>query len=128
MTILGDVLIGCGQIGIGAGQAAIEQDAFGGSTLLVAGVLALLAGQEAERAAAWRCADIAAMRALLGDAAPATGGGMTLSDLDAAWATLADALILAHAAAEQDGDGARDAAFCAFYRDSAARRALEWPI
>lgn len=128
MTVLGDVLVGCGQIGVGAGQAAMEQDAFGGSTLLVAGVLALLAAQEAERAAAWRCADIAAMRALLGQAAPATGEGLTLSELDAAWATLSNALTVAHIAAEQGGDRAADAAFCAFYRESAARRELEWPV
>ena len=128
MTMLGDVLTGSGLIGIGAGQAAAEQDAFGGSTLLVAGVLAILGAQEAEKAAAWRCADIAAMRELLGDAAPTTGDGLTLSELDAAWATLSTALIVVHAAAEVQGDRARDAAICAFYRESAARRDLEWPI
>jgi hypothetical protein len=131
MSQLSDALTGAGLVGIGAGQAAQEHDAFGGSTLVVAGLLAVLGAQEADKAAAWRVADIAAMRALLNDggvAVPATGDGMTLTELDAAWAILSDALIAYHAAVETTGDTAADAAICAFYRDSTARRELVWPI
>lgn len=128
MTMLGDVLTGAGMIGVGAGTVAAEHDAFGGSTLLVTGLLNLLAAQEAEKAAAWRIADIRAMQALLGEAAPPVEDGLTLTGLDAAWAALSDALIAHHAAAEAAGDAPRDAAILAFYRESAARRMLEWPI
>lgn len=128
MTMLGDALTGAGLIAIGAGAAAGEQDAFAGSTITIAGLLAVLGAQEAEKAAAWRMADIADMRALLGDTAPATAGGMTLTELDADWATLSRALIAHHAAVERAGDAAQDAAICAFYRTSTARRELTWPM
>jgi hypothetical protein len=128
MSELTDCLTGSGLIAMGAGQAAAEHDAFAGSTMTVAGLLAVLGAQEADKAAAWRLADIADMRALLGDAAPATGEGLTLTALDAAWATLSRALIAHHAAVEAAGDAAQDAAICAFYRASTARRELTWPI
>lgn len=128
MTQLADILIGAGLIGVGAGTAAAEHDAFGGSTVLCAGLLSILAAQEADKAAAWRVADLEAMAALLGEAAPARQGGWTLSELDADWARLSDALIAAHAEAEASGDRVRDRAFLAFYRESAARRELVWPI
>ena len=128
MTQLGDILTGSGMIGVGAGMQAPSMIAFGGSTLLVAGVLALLGAQEAEKAAAWRIADIRAMQALLGDAAPAIGGDFSLSELDADWAMLSDALISHHADIEARGDRAADVAICAFYRESAARRELAWPM
>lgn len=126
MSQLGDILTGAGMIGIGAGTAAAEHDAFGGATLTVAGLLAILGAQEAEKAAAWRVADLAAMAALLGEAAPVRAGGWTLTQLDADWNRFSDALIAAHAAAEAAGDD--DRAFLAFYRESAARRALVWPL
>lgn len=126
MTQLGDVLIGAGMVGIGAGTAVSEHDAFGGATLTVAGLLAILGAQEAEKAAAWRIADLDAMTALLGDGAPERTGGWTLTELDADWALFSNALIRVHAEAE--GDAARDRAFVAFYRESAARRALVWPL
>lgn len=128
MSQLSDILTGSGMIAIGGGTAAAEHDAFGGSTLLVAGVLAILGAQEAEKAAAWRIADIRAMRALLGDAAPTVGDGFTLSELDAAWAILSEALIAHHAAVEERGDSVADRTICGFYRESAARRELIWPI
>jgi hypothetical protein len=129
MTQLGDVLTGAGLVGIGAGQRVQESgDAFGGATLLVAGLLAVLGAQDADKAAAWRVADIRAMQALLGEAAPAVGDGLTLAELDAAWATLSTALIAHHAAVEAGGDAAQDAAICAFYRDSTQRRELTWPM
>ncbi len=56
MSNLGDVLTGAGLIGMGAGAAASEQDAFGGSTMIVAGLMAVLGAQEADKAAAWRIA------------------------------------------------------------------------
>lgn len=128
MSQLGEILTGAGMVGVRAGTAAAEHDAFGGSTLTVAGLLAILGAQEADKAAAWRIADIEAMAALLGDAAPARAGGWTLTELDADWARFSDALIAAHTAAEASGDADRDRAFLAFYRDSAARRALAWPV
>jgi hypothetical protein len=128
MSELSDVLTGAGMVGIGAGQAAAGTDAFGGSTLTVAGLLAILGAQEADKAAAWRIADIEAMAALLGDAAPDRAGGWTLTELDADWARLSEATIAAHAEAEAAGDTARDRAFLSFYRESAARRELVWPL
>lgn len=128
MSELTDILTGSGLVGIGAGQAVTEHDAFTGSTLLVAGLLAILGAQEAEKAAAWRVADIRAMQALLGEAAPEVGIGLMLGELDAAWATLSDALIVHHARIEADGDRVSDADILDFYRDSCARRELTWPI
>lgn len=128
MSELTDILTGAGLVEMGAGQTVIEHDAFGGSTLLVAGLLAILGAQEAEKAAAWRFADIRAMQELLGDAAPAVGSGLMLGELDAAWATLSEALILHHARIESDGDGVSDASIRRFYRDSCARRELIWPL
>jgi len=128
MSELTDILTGAGLVGMGAGQAATEHDAFGGSTLLVAGLLAVLGAQEAEKAAAWRVADIRAMQELLGDAAPEVGSGLMLGELDAAWATLSDALIVHHARVESAGDRAADAGILDFYRKSCARREVIWPI
>lgn len=128
MSELGEVLIGAGMIAIGAGTAASERDAFGGSTMVVGGVLAVLGAQEAEQAVAWRAADIAAMRELLGDSAPAVGDALTLSGVEAAWATLSDALIAHHAAVEAAHDAAADRAILRFYRESAQRRELAWPM
>ncbi len=127
MSQLFDILTGSGMIGVGAGTAAAEHDAFGGSTMLVAGVLAILGAQESEKAAAWRIADIRTMQALLGDVAPAVGDGFTLTELDAAWAILSEALIAHHARVEEQGDTATDRAICGFYKESAARRELIWP-
>lgn len=128
MSELGDVLMGAGMIGIGAGTAASAHDAFGGSTLVVAGVMAVLGGLEAEQAVAWRVADIAAMRGLLGDVAPAVSDELTLSAVETSWATLSDALIAHHAAVEAAGDAAADRAILQFYRESAERRELAWPM
>lgn len=125
MSDLGDVLTGAGLVGLGAGAAAAEHDAYGGAMMTVAGLLAVLGAQEADKAAAWRLADIAAMRALLGDAAPATGDGMTLCELDEAWATLSRALIAHHERAAPGSE--QDRAILAFYRESCARRELVWP-
>ncbi len=128
MSDLTAILTGAGLVGIGAGQAVTEHDAFGGSTLLAAGLLAILGAQEAEKAAAWRVADIRAMQELLGEAAPEVGSGLTLGELDAAWATLSEALIVHHARVESDGDRVSDANIIGFYRDSCARRELIWPL
>jgi hypothetical protein len=128
MSELSDVLTGAGIIGIGAGQLAAEHDAFGGSKMLVAGLLAVLGAQEADKAGAWRMADIRAMQALLGGSAPTVGDGLTLTELDAAWSTLSDALIAYHALVEAAGDRAADAAILRFYVESCARRDLVWPM
>ncbi|MFT3977451.1 MAG: phosphotransferase family protein [Sphingomonas bacterium] len=121
---LGHLLTGAGIIVSGAGQAAVAQDAFGGATLATSGLIALLGAQEAEKAAAWRIADIAEMRALLGHEG-SDEGAMTLPALDARWSALSDELIAAHdALAAKDGD---EAPFLDFYLRSAARRELVWP-
>ena len=112
-------------IAAGAGMATSAHDAFGGATFSITGLLSLLAAEEAEKAAAWRLADIAAMQALLGETAPGDPGEMTLPALDARWAQLADALIAQHdRIAAAGGD---ESALFAFYRESAARRELSWP-
>lgn len=133
---LADVLTGAGLVGIGTGQAAAEHDAFGGSTLLVTGVLNLLAAQEANRAAAVRVADNEAMRALIGEAAtdypdvilPDVAADLTLTALDTEGAALRTAIIALHTAVEARDDTPRDRAILAFYRASAARSELQWPI
>ena len=122
---LGHLLTGTGLIAAGAGMATSAHDAFGGATFSITGLLSLLAAEEAEKAAAWRLADIAAMQALLGETAPGDPGEMTLPALDARWAQLADALIAQHdRIAAAGGD---ESALFAFYRESAARRELSWP-
>ena len=123
MSSIGDVLVGAGQVAAGAGMQAAAHDPYGGAMLTVAGMLALLAAQEAETGAAWRIADIAAMRALLGRSGEVDA--FTLSALDTAWATLTAELIAHHAAVEAAGGD--DAAIRAFYRESAERRELAWP-
>ncbi|ONF94992.1 phosphotransferase family protein [Sphingomonas jeddahensis] len=123
---LAQVLIGAGIVTASAGEKIGAGDAFAGSTLTVAALLALLGAQEAEKAAAWRRADIADMRRLLGDDGPVTGEGETLDALDSIWATLAEALIAHHdRLAETRGD---EAPLLDFYRESAARRELAWPL
>ena len=123
---LAQILLGTGIVAAGAGERASAGDAFAGSTLIVAGVLALLGAQEAERAAAWRMADIRDMRRLLGEAAPAEEDAATLPALDRTWAVLSSALIAHHdRLAASGGD---DAPLLDFYRASADRRALAWPL
>ncbi|NJR79606.1 hypothetical protein [Sphingomonas corticis] len=128
MSSLTDVLVGTGQIAAGAGMQAAEQGgaagAYGGAMLTVTGILSLMAAAEAERAAAWRVADITSMQALLGrpEAVPAD---LSLPALDAAWDALSRDLIAHHAAVEEAGGDA--AAILAFYRESTERRELPWP-
>ncbi|MGJ3628532.1 phosphotransferase family protein [Sphingomonas sp. MMS24-JH45] len=122
-TSLVDVLVGTGQIAAGAGMLAAEKDPYGGAMLTVTGFLSLLAAQEAEMAAAWRAADIAAMRALMGRESEADD--LRLSALDATWAAPSRDLIAHHAAIEAAGGD--DAAILAFYRQSTERRELTWP-
>ncbi|QKR99220.1 phosphotransferase [Sphingomonas sp. CL5.1] len=121
---LGHVLTGAGIIAASAGQAAGVTDAFGGATLGGAGLLALLAAQEAEKAAAWRLLDIAEMRVLLGDTME-EDMAMTLPALDARWAVLSRALIAEHDRVA--ARGADDSAFLDFYLRGASRRELAWP-
>ncbi|WP_156457824.1 hypothetical protein [Sphingomonas sp. Leaf412] len=120
MSSLGDILVGAGQVAAGTGAAIGAHDAYGGAMLTVAGVLALMSAQEAETAAAWRVADIAAMRTLLGR--PVQADDLSLAALDATWADLSRDLIAHHAGLAGD-----DAAILAFYRESAERRELTWP-
>lgn len=128
MSDVGDVLTGVAMISLGSGAAVQGHDAYGGAMMTVAGLLGLLSAQEAERAAAWRAADIADMRALLPDAAGiAPAADLTLTALDAEWAALSDALIAHHAAVEAAGDAAQDRAILRFYNQSAARREFVWP-
>ena len=127
MSDVGEVLTGAAMIALGSGAAVQASDAYGGAMMTVAGLLGLLSAQEAERAAAWRAADIAAMRALLPDADVAPAGDLTLAALDGEWRALSDALIAHHAAVEAAGDAAQDRAILTFYRESAARREFTWP-
>jgi len=121
---IGHVLTGAGIIAAGAGQAAGAADAFGGATLGGAGLLALLAAQEVEKAAAWRLADITEMRALLGQDGQEDGLA-SLPVLDERWAALSDALIVAHD--RRAATGGDESGFMNFYLRSAARRELAWP-
>ena len=114
------ILTGTGLVTAGAAEAAGAVQPFLGATMMVAGLLALLAAQEAEQAAAWRRADIADMAALTGTTPPAITETATLTELDAHWATLAQAAI--------DHPDRDTRAFLDFHRDSAARRALTWPL
>lgn len=127
MSDVGEVLTGAAMMALGSGAAVQGHDAYGGAMMTVAGLLGLLSAQEAERAAAWRAADIAAMRALLPDAAVAPASDLTLSALDAEWAALSEALIAHHAAVEAAGDAAQDRSILAFYRESAEQREFIWP-
>lgn len=127
MSDVGEVLTGVAMISLGSGAAVQDSDAYGGAMMTVTGLLGLLSAQESERAAAWRAADIAAMRALLPDASVAPTADLTLTALDAEWAALSDALIAHHAAVEAAGDAAQDRAILQFYRESAARREFIWP-
>lgn len=121
---LGHVLTGAGTIVTGAAPAMGAADAFGAARLGGAGMLALFAAQEAEKAAAWRLLDIAEMRVLLGDTV-AEDMDMMLPALDARWAVLSAALIREHdRVASRGGD---ERAFLDFYLRSAARRELAWP-
>ena len=125
MSDLGDVLTGAGLVGLGAGAAAATHDAYGGAMMTVAGLLAVLGAQEADKAAAWRLADIAAMRGLLVDGAPAAGEGLTLTELDEVWARLSRELIAHHAGVAPGSE--EDRAILAFYRESTGQRELVWP-
>ncbi|MEH3047276.1 hypothetical protein [Sphingomonas adhaesiva] len=127
MSDVGEVLTGVAMVSLGSGAAVQGSDAYGGAMMTVAGLLGLLSAQEAERAAAWRAADIADMSALLPDAGVATAADLTLTALDAEWAALSEALIAHHAAVEAAGDAAQDRAILCFYRESAARREFIWP-
>jgi hypothetical protein len=123
MSSVADILVGSGQVAIGAGMQAAAADPYGAAMLNVAGLLALMSAEEAEKGAAWRVADIAAMRALLGR--EAEQDVLTLSALDEIWAALARDLTAHHAAIEAAGGD--DQAILAFYRESAERRELRWP-
>lgn len=122
---LANLLTGTGIVAAGAAEAATPIQQFLGSTMSIVALLSLLSAQEAEKAAAWRRADIAAMATLLGET-PDVPADATLEALDTIWAALSTRLIAHHdrvAAA-----GADEAALFAFYRDSASRRTLAWPM
>lgn len=123
-TQLGHALTGSGIIAAGIAQAIAPNDAFGAATLGGAGVLALLAAQEAEKAAAWRIADIAEMGVLLGQP-DEVEGAMTLSALDGRWAALSEKLIAEHDRVVASGGDERG--FADFYLRSAGRRELVLP-
>ncbi len=127
MSDVSEVLTGTAMIALGSGAAVQASDAYGGAMMTVAGLLGLLSAQETERAAAWRAADIAAMRALLPEVAVPPAADLTLTALDAEWAALSDVLIAHHAAVEAASDDAQDRALLTFYRESAARREFVWP-
>lgn len=109
--------------------------AFAGARLSVVALLGLLAAQEAERGAAVRIAENAAIEAILAAAAPdyplgdtvAAVAEATLSALDEANAALRRRLIALHEAVEARGDTVRDAAILALYVAMARARELHMP-
>lgn len=104
----------------------------------VIALLSLLAAQEAERGAAARVWENAAIRAVLVEAAPVYGetyaqaagvvdGDFTLAVMDSANFVLRRALISLHEAVEASGDTTRDRAILRLYRDMAHARRLDMP-
>lgn len=120
-----NLLTGAGIVAAGAAEAAGAVQPFLGSTMSIVALLSLLAAQEAENAAAWRLADIADMANLLGET-PALPPSPTLGALDETWAGLATRLIARHDAVAAAGED--EAALFAFYKESAGRRRLAWPM
>lgn len=112
---------------------------FKGKLSLVA-LIAILAAQEADRGAAVRVAENAAIRAVLGEDDPGdhatrlvTGDDepadpdLSITALDAANAALRRRLIALHEAVEAEGDRDRDREILALYRRMAELRTLVLP-
>lgn len=111
-----------------------QQGEFMAGKVAVVALLSLLAAQEAERGAAARVAENAAIQALLDEAAAdypteaITGtGDLSISALDAANARLRQALIRLHEAVEARGDVARHHAILRLYVRMADLRRLDMP-
>jgi len=111
-----------------------QQGEFMAGKVAVVALLSLLAAQEAERGAAARVAENAAIQALLDEAAAdypteaITGtGDLSISALDAANARLRQALIRLHETVEARGDVARHHAILRLYARMADLRRLDMP-
>ncbi len=122
---MSNLLTGTGIVAAGAAEAAGAVQQFLGSTMSIVALLSLLSAQEVEKAAAWRLADIADMGALL-DETPEVADWPTLAALDETWAGLARKVIARHDDVAAAGDD--EAALFAFYKESAGRRRLAWPM
>ena len=115
--------------------AAEDAALFAPGRLGMIALASIIAAQEAERGAAVRVAENAAIRAVLGDAAypvtdapPDAGDGdVSIAALDAANAALRRRLIELHLAVEAAGDRTRDRAILALYRRMADGRRLVLP-
>ncbi len=93
---------------------------------MIAMILALSA-QEAERGAAVRVWENAAIREALGEA-PQEPGSLEWRALDEENARLRRRLIAAHQAAEASSDAAADAKILKLYAEMAERRRLDLPV
>jgi hypothetical protein len=103
---------------------------YAGGMIGVTGMISVLAAQEAERGAAVRVAENAAIRTVLaraGVTVEVEQGQLTISALDADNAVLRRALIEVHEAAEVAADTEREREILALYRVMAAGRRLELP-
>ncbi len=101
-------------------------DYMAGKMGMVAMILALTA-QEAERGAAVRVWENAAIREALGDA-PHAPVSLEWRALDEENARLRRRLIAAHQAAEASGDAAADTKILKLYAEMAERRKLDLPV
>lgn len=130
---LPDILVGNFMCMIDPGPPEQQGEFLAGKVAVVA-LLSLLAAQEAERGAAARVTENAAIRAILAEAASdyrldevAGTDELTLSALDAANARLREALIRLHEAVEAKGDTARHHAILRLYVKMADLRRLDMP-
>jgi hypothetical protein len=113
-----------------------QQGEFMAGKVGVVALLSLLAAQEAERGAAARVTENAAIREILSDAAadyglernwPADPVELTIGGLDRVNAALRLALISLHEAVEKRGDTVRHASILRLYAQMAELRRLDLP-
>ena len=132
---LPDVLVGNFLCMMDPGPAEQQGEFMAGKVAIVA-ILSLLAAQEAERGAAARVAENAAIRATLAEVAGDYGLDLkalpsteeiTFSALDRVNAALRTALIGLHEAVEARGDTARHHAILRLYAKMADLRRLDLP-
>ncbi|HJV42284.1 hypothetical protein [Caulobacter sp.] len=130
---LPDILVGNFMCMIDPGPPEQQGEFMAGKVAVVA-LLSLLAAQEAERGAAARVTENAAIRAMLAEAAGdypidevAETADLTISALDATNARLRESLIRLHEAVEAREDTARHHAILRLYVKMADLRRLDMP-
>jgi hypothetical protein len=142
MTPTAPELLGGCVVALATPPKAEEMGPFMAGTVGVAALIDMMAAQECATGTAVRVWENAALRALLGDAAPAYDarlgsaltsagevgdGDYSLAALDGANAELRRRLIRLHEAVEAARDAGLDRRILALYRDMAARRVLQLP-